>query len=83
MYIDALAMFLVLDPGQFEVIVTNNLFGDIITDIGGRSRAASAWRRRATCTRADVDVRAGPRLGAEVRREEHRQPDGRDRCRRR
>ena len=35
LYIDALAMFLVKDPGQFEVIVTNNLFGDIITDIGG------------------------------------------------
>ena len=34
-YIDALAMFLVKDPGQFQVIVTNNLFGDIITDIGG------------------------------------------------
>lgn len=34
-YIDALAMFLVKDPGQYEVIVTNNLFGDIITDIGG------------------------------------------------
>jgi 3-isopropylmalate dehydrogenase len=35
MYIDALAMFMVQNPGQFEVIVTNNLFGDIITDIGG------------------------------------------------
>jgi 3-isopropylmalate dehydrogenase len=34
LYIDALAMFLVLDPGRFEVIVTNNLFGDIVTDIG-------------------------------------------------
>ena len=33
-YIDALAMYLVLDPGQFEVIVTNNLFGDIVTDLG-------------------------------------------------
>jgi 3-isopropylmalate dehydrogenase len=33
-YVDALAMFMVLDPAQFEVIVTNNLFGDIITDIG-------------------------------------------------
>ncbi|MEO8522392.1 MAG: isocitrate/isopropylmalate dehydrogenase family protein [Acidobacteriota bacterium] len=33
-YIDALAMHLVLDPAQFEVIVTNNLFGDIVTDIG-------------------------------------------------
>ncbi len=35
LYIDALAMFMVKDPGQFEVIVTNNLFGDIVTDIGG------------------------------------------------
>ena len=35
MYIDALAMFLVKDPAQFQVIVTNNLFGDIVTDIGG------------------------------------------------
>ena len=35
MYIDALAMFMVRDPGQFQVIVTNNLFGDIVTDIGG------------------------------------------------
>jgi 3-isopropylmalate dehydrogenase len=35
LFIDALAMFLVKDPGQFQVIVTNNLFGDIVTDIGG------------------------------------------------
>ena len=35
LYIDALAMFLVQDPARFDVIVTNNLFGDIITDIGG------------------------------------------------
>jgi 3-isopropylmalate dehydrogenase len=33
-YVDALAMYMVLDPGQFEVIVTNNLFGDILTDLG-------------------------------------------------
>ena len=35
LYIDALAMLLVQSPDQFEAIVTNNLFGDIITDIGG------------------------------------------------
>jgi 3-isopropylmalate dehydrogenase len=45
-YIDALAMYMVLDPGLFEVIVTNNLFGDIITDLaatfqGGLGMAAS------------------------------------------
>ncbi|MPY87121.1 MAG: 3-isopropylmalate dehydrogenase [Luteitalea sp.] len=34
LYIDALALQLVRDPGQFQVIVTNNLFGDIITDLG-------------------------------------------------
>jgi 3-isopropylmalate dehydrogenase len=27
-------MYMVLDPGQFEVIVTNNLLGDIVTDLG-------------------------------------------------
>jgi 3-isopropylmalate dehydrogenase len=35
LYIDALALFLVQDPRRFQVIVTNNLFGDIITDLGG------------------------------------------------
>jgi 3-isopropylmalate dehydrogenase len=35
-FIDALAMFMLKDPGMFEVIVTNNLFGDIITDIGAQ-----------------------------------------------
>ncbi|MBI2187564.1 MAG: 3-isopropylmalate dehydrogenase [Acidobacteria bacterium] len=34
LYIDALAMWLVQDPARFDVIVTNNLFGDIITDLG-------------------------------------------------
>lgn len=33
-YVDATAMFMVLNPAQFDVIVTNNLFGDILTDIG-------------------------------------------------
>jgi 3-isopropylmalate dehydrogenase len=33
-YIDALALLLVQDPSHFDVIVTNNLFGDIITDLG-------------------------------------------------
>jgi 3-isopropylmalate dehydrogenase len=33
-YVDATAMFMVLDPGQYDVVVTNNLFGDIITDLG-------------------------------------------------
>jgi 3-isopropylmalate dehydrogenase len=34
MYVDALAMQLVLTPEAFDVIVTTNLFGDILTDLG-------------------------------------------------
>jgi 3-isopropylmalate dehydrogenase len=34
LYIDALALLMIQDPSQFEVVVTNNLFGDIITDLG-------------------------------------------------
>ena len=34
LYIDALALLMVQDPSQFDIIVTNNLFGDIITDLG-------------------------------------------------
>jgi 3-isopropylmalate dehydrogenase len=46
MYVDALCMHMVRDPKQFEVIVTNNMFGDIITDLaaaiqGGLGMAAS------------------------------------------
>jgi len=46
LYVDALALLLVQDPSQFQVIVTNNLFGDIITDLaaalqGGLGLAAS------------------------------------------
>jgi 3-isopropylmalate dehydrogenase len=47
MFVDALAMQLVRAPEQFEVIVTNNMFGDILTDLGsalqgGLGVAASA-----------------------------------------
>jgi len=31
---DALTMFMIQDPGRFDVIVASNLFGDIITDLG-------------------------------------------------
>ena len=46
LYVDAAAMQLVRDPSQFEVIVTGNLFGDILSDltaelIGGMGIAPS------------------------------------------
>ncbi len=34
LYVDVLAMEMVRAPQQFDVIVTNNLFGDIVTDLG-------------------------------------------------
>jgi 3-isopropylmalate dehydrogenase len=33
-YVDAMAMFMVQDPAQYDVVVSNNLFGDILTDLG-------------------------------------------------
>ena len=33
-HVDALCMWMIKNPEQFDVIVTNNMFGDIITDIG-------------------------------------------------
>jgi 3-isopropylmalate dehydrogenase len=34
MYVDALCTQMVRDPRQFDVIVTNNMFGDIVSDLG-------------------------------------------------
>ncbi|ORM29153.1 3-isopropylmalate dehydrogenase [Williamsia sp. 1135] len=34
-HIDAATIYMVTDPGRYDVIVTDNLFGDIITDIAG------------------------------------------------
>jgi 3-isopropylmalate dehydrogenase len=33
-HVDAASMFFVTDPGRYDVVVTDNLFGDILTDIG-------------------------------------------------
>jgi 3-isopropylmalate dehydrogenase len=47
MFVDALAMQMIRDPSSLDVVVTNNLFGDILTDLaaalqGGLGMAASA-----------------------------------------
>ena len=47
LHVDAATIFLVTDPARFDVIVTDNLFGDILTDLagaisGGIGLAASA-----------------------------------------
>jgi 3-isopropylmalate dehydrogenase len=45
-YIDAACMYVIKDPGQYDVVVTSNMFGDIFTDLaaalqGGMGVAAS------------------------------------------
>ena len=47
LHIDAATIFMVTDPSRFDVVVTDNLFGDILTDLaaaigGGIGLAASA-----------------------------------------
>ena len=69
LFIDTLAMELVRDPGQFDVIVTGNLFGDIISDlsaqlVGGLGLAPSGNIHPGT----HLAVRAGPRLRPQHRR---------------
>ena len=59
LYIDTLCLRLVQDPESFSVIVTNNLFGDIVTDLGaalqgGLGMAASASVHSTDQTRVAV-----------------------------
>ena len=84
LYIDALAMLMVQTPSQFDVIVTNNLFGDIITDLGAALQGGLGHGGVGQPpSRANVDVRAGARLGAAAGRQERRESRWAPSCRRR
>ncbi len=71
--IDACAMKLVLNPWQFDVLVTTNLFGDILSDLvagpgrGSGNDAGRQYRRRRR------HIRSGARLRARHRRQRHRE----------
>ncbi len=61
MYVDALCMQMVHDPRGFDVIVTNNMFGDIITDLaaglqGGLGMAASGNLRPGRASQGQVGM---------------------------
>jgi len=72
MYVDALAMQMVRDPRGFDVIVTNNMFGDILTDLaaalqGGLGMAASGnLHPGKTCMFEPVHGSAPPLAGKNV-----------------
>jgi len=72
MYVDALCMQMVRDPHGFDVIVTNNMFGDIITDLaaglqGGLGMAASGnLHPGKTCMFEPVHGSAPPIAGKNI-----------------
>ena len=71
--VDAMAALLIRDPGQFDVIVTTNMFGDICPTRLARSPAASA-SALAQC-RGSLRGRPGPaRIGAGYCRARSRHP---------
>ena len=83
---DAGGMQLVRWPKQFDVIVTDNLFGDMLSDVAamltgslGMLPSASLGETDPKTEQAQGAVRAGARLGARHRRQGHRQPDRDDR----
>ena len=86
MLADAGGMQLVRWPKQFDVIVTDNLFGDMLSDVAamltgslGMLPSASLGAPDAEDRQAQGALRAGARLGARHRRQGHRQPDRHDR----
>ena len=79
-HVDAACIYFVQDPGRYDVIVTDNLFGDILTDLGGaiarRDRPGGVGQPQPGPHRPEP-VRAGPRLGARHRRHRARPIPGR------
>ena len=79
MYVDAMVMDLVRRPQRYEVIVTSNLFGDIVSDLaaevtGGLGLAPSANIHPGR----NALFRAGARFRAGHRWDRHGEPDWRD-----
>ena len=84
MFVDALTMQMVRDPAQFEVIVTNNMFGDIVTDLGAALQGGLGMAASGNIHPGRVSL-FEPVHGSrpEVRRQGRGQPDGRHPHRRR
>ena len=80
MYADNCAMQLVRTPKQFDVIVTSNLFGDILSDCAAMLTGSLGMLPSASLGAADAQraahgaLRAGARQRPRHRRQGHRQP---------
>ena len=70
-HVDAACLYFVTQPERFDVVVTDNLFGDILTDLGaaiaGGMGLAASREPQSGAHRAEP-VRAGPRFCARYRR---------------
>ena len=49
-HVDAACIYFVQDPQRYDVIVTDNLFGDILTDLGGAVSGGIGFAASATST---------------------------------
>ena len=76
-HVDATCMWFVKNPEWFDVIVTDNMFGDIITDLGAMIQGGMGVAAGGNINpEGRVHVRAHRRLGAQVHRPERHQPAG-------
>ena len=74
--VDNMAMQLVRNPNQFDVIVTTNLFGDILSDLCSGLVGGLGMAPGANIGEKLARLRAGSWLGPKVCRTEQGQPDG-------
>ena len=79
LFVDAAAMKLMRAPQQFDVMVTGNMFGDILSDAAAMLTGSIGMLPSASLdARRQGAVRAGARHGAGHRGQEHRQSAGGD-----
>jgi hypothetical protein len=75
MIVDNTCMQLVLDPTRFDMLLLENLYGDIVSDLCAGSSAGWAWRRERTSARRGR-LRGRARQRARHRGQEQGEPDG-------
>ncbi len=76
--VDNMCMQLVQKPELYDVLVLPNLYGDIISDLCGRAGRRPGRGARRQHRDGGGGLRAGPRVGAQVRRPGQGQSDGPD-----
>ena len=73
LYVDNCAMQLIANPKQFDVVVTSNLFGDILSDEAAMLTGSIGMLPVRQPGRQHRHVRAGPRQRSGHRRKRHRE----------